>query len=197
MNKLSADEAYALNLFNEKVQKVLNSKFIKESNEKKLGETLEWNLNDSTGNLDFSYSVLNHDEDWTQSVLMTIRMFKQDDDKLSIRNLSKFYESLDIDKEFKTTFTELRTYLNDYLDNESKTLLDDKPTRRILLDTILYGDIAHTSTKERQLLEKWKSDEVVWDLAYVEFERIIHEFINVLELIKNLNERVLTKYANM
>jgi len=185
-----------LKLFNLKADSAINSKFKKESKENKFGETLEWKHNDETNELDFNYSVKNQDQDFINSVLLPLRLFfflKKE--PISIRKLSDIYEKMPIAEKYKIIFRNIRTELNLFLDEPAKTLLDDKPTRRDLLHTIINGEMFHLSKREREVYEKWKSDNVVWDLAYVEFQRIIHECIDAIQIIKNLNTRIMKDYG--
>lgn len=187
---LNNPEIELLKLFNDKASKIINSKFKKESLEKKLGETISWNEKDG-----MTYTVSNHDDDFINSVLMPLRLLFQNNDEISINNISKLYENMEIGKEYKIVFKKIRGELNEFLDEQAKTLLDDKPTRRELFETILYGEIAHVQKEKRNKLETWKSDKMIWDLAYMEFQRLIHEIIFSINLISNLNKRIMKYYG--
>lgn len=194
---LTTDEIKTLTQFNAKANQILNSSYLKEVKEKKLGYELSWNLNEQTGNLDFNYKVSNHDEDFIKSLVLTLRMFVQDNESISIHNVSEWYCKMKIDQMYKDTFNDIRKYLNDYLDDKARTFLDSQPTKRELFETVIYGELAHVNPEKAQLLERWKSNKIEWDVAFVEFQRILHEFIQVIKMIKELNEKVLKKYANM
>lgn len=180
-----------LKLFNSKAEKIINSSFKNEIKNKDVGETLKWELDDKTQELKFDYSVVNHNEDFINSVLMPLRLFVQNNESISIGNMANIYENIPIDEKYKNAFRKIRHELNTFLDEPAKTLLDDNPTRRQLFETVLYGEIAHLTKDNRKILEKWQSDKVVWDLAYIEFQRIIHDYIFAIHLMHELNTRIM------
>lgn len=192
--EFTGEEKQALQLFNDKANVILSSDFKDKSKNKGVGETLSWNLNETTNNLDFNYSVTNHDPNYVSFVLLPLRLFLQNE-PISIKNIAKIYENEIIEISYRDIFNQLRKTINDYFNEPAKTLLDGKPTREVLFRTIINGEVFHLSKNEQSQLEKWKSDKTTWDLAYVEYQRIIHDYIDGIEGIKNLNEEVLEKYG--
>ena len=178
-----------LELFNKNARKLMQSSYSKEPSTRQLGQTLKWDRDEG-----FDYSVSNHDEDFINSVLMPLRFFCQNNESISLGNTAKLYEKLHIDEDYKKKFRHLRKEFNDYLDEKALTSLDDKPTRRKLFMTILYGEIAHQDPKKIEILEKWKKNKMDWDLAYIEFQRIIHHFIYCIEGIHSLNQKILKTF---
>lgn len=190
---LTATEIQTLKLFNEKAELVINSKYGKESMEKELGITYTYDGNLEEG---MKVSRVGHDPDYRDSVLMKIRMFRVEKDSISLKKMTSLYDSMKIDPVYKQAFHEAIDYLDYYLGEPAATLLDDKPTRGRLFDVFLFGDISHINDDKTPIYKQWKEDEFSFTMAENEFELIIHEYINVVGVIKKLNDLILKKYIS-
>ena len=122
---------------------------------------------------------------------MNVRKLSQNNDDASIGNLAKTYDEMPIDDKYKAEFRTLGEYLNHYLDTPTIISVNGKPTRREILDTFVYGEFAHSSKKEREILELWKEQSPEWEMAYFHLQQILHEFISTVKAIQELNNRVI------
>jgi hypothetical protein len=61
--------------------------------------------------------------------------------------MRELYQRLPIDKRYKTEFDNLRDEFNKFLDEPATTFLSDKPSRRTVYMTIIYGWYAHANRK--------------------------------------------------
>ena len=191
---ISSEEKEILELFNNKANDVINSSFVKEAKEKDISFTLSGNIDKKTGNWATRYEVIHHNTDFINSVILPLRMFIQNNERISIHNISLIYGQFSI-SDYKKTFDTIRKYLNDYLDETAKTFLDDQPTKRELLETIVYGELVHLNPEKSEKLEKWKSNDMYWNLAFFEFQKILHEFIDILKMFQKINQLVLEKHG--
>src|SRR5262245_34978825 len=94
------------------------------------------------------------DDDATDSALLTVRMFKQDNDDLSLRNLAqKWLADPGISKELRDWVNAYRGDLNRHLDSPCMLVVDGVHiTNRQILDTFLYGSRSHSdAAKEAQI----------------------------------------------
>ena len=99
----------------------------------------------------------------------TMRLFMQDNDRLSIANMSRMIDGLPLREDLKRSFSECREILNDHLDSRSSMSLDDgTATNRRVLDTVLYGELSHTNTAARERYLRWTSEPL--SARFVEFE---------------------------
>lgn len=183
-----------LKLFNETAEELINSSLVIESNEDTPEFQYKWNLNPNTNDLDFSYNKKNHKEDEIKSFILTMRFFIQDNEKISIRNLSKLYASMNIDIKYKTIFNKYRNNLNCFLNEKALTFIEPSITKKDVYDTILYGYYAHKQSDKLKTIQTWKNDQFDWDTIFFEFQRILHEFVKYIKQIKNLNELILNQY---
>jgi hypothetical protein len=193
--KLSNEDKEIFELFNQKADQVINSSFIHEAKTKDIGFTLSGKVGNKPDEWNWSYDVKGHDMDFINSVVLPIRFFIQDNERISLRNMYTLYTNLPLHDNYKITFNDIRNYLNEYLDEKARSFLDDQPTKRELLETIVYGELAHLNPEKVERLKNWKNDKMEWDLAFFEFQRVIHELIEMIKLIRNVNSFVLKRYG--
>ncbi|HKG89246.1 MAG TPA: hypothetical protein VKA95_13045 [Nitrososphaeraceae archaeon] len=189
------DDIATLKQFNITVDELTNYAFVKESLDRKIGRDFMWELNKDTNELEFRYNKSNHNEEFLRSFVLTLRLFIQDNEPLSIRNMSQLYGRLPIADEYKILFDKLRDNFNKFLDEPAITLSSNKPSRRIIFDAIIYGKYAHRDPKEIAKMKTWQSDDLDWDMRFYEFQQILHDFLGIVKLIEKLNERVLADYS--
>ena len=104
----------ALLLFNEKAEKLHETRFMKKLKEtKKISVTLE-------AERDAKVDVIEKgpDGDAIDAFVLTFRFFYQNNEVSSFGNLGALYDSLDIPPEFKEEYCVARKHLNEYLDAE-------------------------------------------------------------------------------
>lgn len=172
MNKTEICET--LQFFNEKVDDLGNSSFIKNWESQKI-------LWDSLTSQLPSKFLLPNDEE-TKAFILTLRFFCQNNEPISIANISKIYKSDLIDEELKSKFHVNRKALNTFLDLNFRS---SNLTNRDILDTFVYGNYAH-STKRDKYLELTKS-ELKHHLNYAIFYSVANSFYIFLEQIKKIN----------
>lgn len=132
--------------------------------------------------------------EYTEAFVLTLRMFMQNNDTISIGNMSELYERLPISEDKKGTFRKLRRQLNSFLDSPSMIQLNKKQfTNRELLDIMLYGDLAHINPEKRALLEQMQAFPPFFAIAKVNFEGILITFFGLLWAVRALNYKALTE----
>jgi hypothetical protein len=144
------DDIATLKKFNIIVDELTNSAFVKESLDGRIGMNFMWELNRDTNELEFRYNKSNHNDEFLKSFVLTLRLFMQKHEPFSIRKMSELYGRLPIANEYKIVFDTLRNNFNIFLDEPAITFSNDKPSRRIVFDTIIYGKYAHRVTKKNQ-----------------------------------------------
>jgi hypothetical protein len=192
---LSNSDVHRLRQFNLTADEIIKSSYVKESLEKRLGINFKWTRNNETNDLDFSYQKFNHEEDKIRSLILTIRIFIQDNEPLSIRRMRDFYQELPIDQKYKVVFDSIRDQFNEFLDEPATTFLEDRPSRRQIFETIIYGMYAHRNRNKMGTIETWKSDPIDWDMVFYQFQVILHDFAIIVERMKRLNEKVLKDHG--
>jgi len=118
------------------------------------------------------------------ALLITLRLFLQDNDCISLRNLAKL-SVIDhgLSSEWHQEFPSLRDTANDLL-NESlevvaKQIGMSKLTAHDVLHTFLYGEIAHMNSEKRKLYQCWKGLSV-FPLLEFSFTATVASFLCVV-----------------
>lgn len=89
------------------------------------------------------------DQESMDAFLLTLRLFVQDNDRVSFRNLERLFEELPIEDSWKAAVRSSRARFNEWLDKPSYLVIEGKKrTRREIFDVCLYGGFAHATQKE-------------------------------------------------
>jgi hypothetical protein len=95
----------------------------------------------------------NVDQDTIDAFVLTYRMFVQRNDRVSLDSLRKIYDRSWMPGEAAESFREATTQVETYLDStlDVQFAPGQEITRRHLVDTLLYGALAHSNQeKERE-----------------------------------------------
>jgi hypothetical protein len=189
-------EIAALRLFNEKVQKLENSRFIKSL---VAGES-KWTLSWSKGN---PPTILREgpDQEAIDAFTLSYRFFIQDREPCSLRNLATMYPRLPIDAALIEEIAKIRGEINQLLAGPplvpitaKNNTVEKQYTNGEIIDTFMNGDLAHTNNERlRARYESWRSMPPVFTM----FERnFVEAFGNVakrLVYIREVNKRALVQ----
>ena len=178
-------------LFNDTANKAINSKFYQESNEKTISLTVNHQYDKNLKHTGRTFEAKHHTSEFIDSVVMPLRLFFLDRDGISFKKLSDLYHKLDIPSDYVKKYDETRNSINMFLDSPAMTLYEDKPTNLILFETIVYGDLLHKEPSKIELLKKWQSDPISWNVLYLQFQQILYKLIQTIKLIVNINNMVL------
>ena len=176
MNKKEIIER--LELFNGKVEELGNSSFISNWDSK----SIFWNT--ITSNLPTKFLLPNDEQ--TKAFILTLRFFMQDNEPISLRNISKIYSSELIEKEFQEEFDQKRKILNTYLNLDFRS---NGITNRDILEAFIYGNYAHSDQKDKYS-ELVKTD-IKHRLNAGSFYSIANSFFTTLQQFQKLNKKVL------
>ena len=182
MNRSVAD----LETFNEKSDVLLGSSFLVRINNGECGFSLTFN-NEDEAICEFS----GPDGESVSAVLFTLRMFIQNNDRISINNIGKIYESEPHLSDLLPTYITIKDKLNSELDKQGDVDLFGKNyTFREALVTYLYAT-GHTDIqKSEELREILKAP-----LAAAIFKDIVNSAITLIaysvEEIQALNNKAL------
>jgi large subunit ribosomal protein L30 len=131
------------------------------------------------------------DQDEIAAFVLDYRQYTQGNDPISIGNLAKIYNEPWMPVEAAGRFSEIRAYLNRYLDSQSK--LDIEGTRwsiRELAHVVVYGGLAHANTKKAKTFEAWEGSGIM-GYVWAEFFAHLRVLMKTLEQIRALNEQLI------
>ena len=192
MNNKINEYVGVLNLFNEKADEIKNSSYAKFVSEKRPKTTLSKNQGEA-----LKIKTIEPHTESLQSFVLILRLFLQNNDQISFQNISKVYEKLpnNFQKE-KKSFSQARKKINDILNININIKYNNKiPTYYEVLNTFIYGDLAHIKIDKRKTYKDWKSREEtgLFDIFKISFHSIAINLIQCILYMQKLNADVIRK----
>ncbi len=159
-----------LQLFIEKSDKLRSLGFLTTINE--LG--FHWN----TTNGEEKLEITGPTQEQIDAFVLTFRLFLQNKDHLSLYWLAKNVEDdPDVSEHWKREFSAVRTTVNNVLDSFPPIQVSianyKPPTRRDIMNTFIYGDLAHADEEKREMFKSWMQNLPTKGFLTVQFVRII------------------------
>lgn len=129
-------------------------------------------------------------EEAVDAFALTLRFFLQNNERISIANMATLLSDLPIDQEIKERLATGRQRINEFLDQPCGIKVDgDHPSNWKVLDTFLYGGLAHANPKKRPLFLKWASQGIVFGMMQQVFYSCLIELLRYLAFVDaNLRE---------
>jgi len=190
----NANIVRALTLFNEKAEKLMRLSFIQAMMDPDVGITLSWQLRED-GNYDHRAERRGPSEEAIDAFVLTFRFFIQDNEQSSLRMMAEHYQAPPIQAELKDKFASVRSDLNAFLDQPTSMIFnyhDEVLTRRKIMDTFIYGGMAHANPLKKQLYDEWMSMPPVRVFLENEFVAVLTTILNAIVYMKTLNEQALS-----
>jgi len=178
-----------LELFVEKADLLETRSFVKHVTEHGITLNLRMTQDEPT--------ILNQnlpDDEALAALMVTFRMFIQDNDSISLRNLGKLMDDPGLSGNWKAQVKDVRDQNNVHLNNFPPIAVDYegvRPTSRELLEVFVYGDLAHTSQKKRQQFLTWKSNPFFFQVLQYSFHEIVVSLLEAIHYIAHMTRREL------
>jgi hypothetical protein len=158
-------EIETLKLFINRAERVLRSRLSQNVLSQQLGCKFSWKVGEGT-----TIEYPDCHEDDRDAFVLSLRLFIQNKDRISIYNVSQIIEDLPLSDAVKEPFRQQRAELNRYLDlHPIFTAFGEPKNYRELLYTLVYGDLSHFDPKLRPMLLKWMADPLVWPHMQTQF----------------------------
>jgi hypothetical protein len=166
-------EIETLRIFVSRSERLLRSRLSQNILSNQLGYTFTW-----VEGIGSHVEYPDCNEDDRDAFILSLRLFIQNNDRISIYNVSNVIESLPLSESNKQIFQEQRTELNRYLDSPPIFTAAGTPeTNRELLNVLVYGEFSHLDSKLRPLFLKWVDDPIVWPHMQTQFLMICQAII--------------------
>lgn len=118
-------------------------------------------------------------EEAVDAFVLTLRFFLQDNESISIRKMADVVEQLPIAEHIKERVRIGRQRFNDFLDRPCGIQIDGAhPTNRVVLETFVYGGMAHANPRKREVFEEWSKQPMIFGVMNQVF------FGSLLEILK-------------
>lgn len=180
-----------LKYFNQNVDQLQGFSFWKHFPSKS-GINITWDY--SNKEVSISSKLFGPDDESISAFVLKYRLFIQDKDDISLRNINKLYEKLLIEKIYCESFGTYRNNINNILDKPSNVQIKNhKVTIREIHDMFIYGVWAHLNENDlnRKNYLGIKDDPIVYTMFANDFNIALVRIMNELVQIKFLNEKVI------
>jgi len=179
-----------LEQFVEKAHKLREFKF--DEHVKKIGLGFKGTgMDDESWIIDFGVP----DTKEQDAFLLTFRMFIQNNESISFPNIHGLLRDKELSNEMHEGIKLARQAYFNYLNSRSEytvNLFDGQPTRGQMLDTVLYGGLAHGNNAEKiQRFKLWSRDEIRANLLMQEFASMLLQILVFIKHIADLSEKEL------
>jgi hypothetical protein len=103
------------------------------------------------------------------------------------------YNELDIPKDLKSDFLDLRERINNFLDSKTHFGPKDKPqyTHRDIFESFIYGQFAHSNKEKLDMVKQWKKNKFLGSHNYYYFIRILYVVFVILERMEKINKETI------
>ncbi len=180
-----------LKSFNETVDQLQGYSFWK-SFPSKSGINITWDYTES--GVKVNSKVFGPEDESIGAFILKYRLFIQNKDDISLRNIDKIYSEMDLDKEYYEKFKSYRQSINDILDKPSNVQLNKHIVSiREIHDMFIYGAWAHLSGNDlnRKRYLGIKDNPVIYPIFANDFNVTLVKIMNELVNIKFLNDSVI------
>ena len=137
------------------------------------------------------YSAIeNFNQDEINAFVLDYRQFTQNNDPISIGNLAIIYSSPWVPQGARQRFEEARAKLKRERNRASLISFGDQPlVMGELIDTVVYGGLAHTNPEKAAAFEAWEKSGIM-GIIWAEFFAYLRGFMDVLKFFRLLNSHV-------
>jgi len=185
---MSDEDIKRLKLFNEKAERLSNSRFMQYILSKgRISFTI-----DAKSGEEVKVEKVMPDQDAIDAFVLTFRFFIQNNERCSFGNLSKTYEKPSVPEELRTEYLKVRKMLNDYLDAPASIKIEEEAlTRRRILDVFVYGGLAHAQPEKKEVFDSWTRDPFTRGFLEVHFASVLVDVLKVVRYVAELNEKLI------
>ena len=143
--------------------------------------------------------ILGPDDETISAFILKYRLFKQNKDDISLRNLEKLFLYLPIESNYKERYIVLKQRINSILDEESNVQIKKhRVTIREIHDMFIFGAWAHLNENDlnRKRYLAIKDNKVIYPIFANDFNVTLIKIMNELVQIKFLNQEIIKILEN-
>jgi len=169
-----------LKLFLQKADRVARSNYLQKII-KQDGTRLSFSWSKGVGG---GFSNNFPEEEAVDALMLTVRMFVQNNDQVSFASLAKLIDDVGISDGWKERFNDVRKKLNEFLDGNSILNLDGKIyTHMEVFEVFLYGHLAHLNRTKVNLYNKWSKNPLGFPMIENEFHLTVTTLLNAVSYL--------------
>lgn len=181
-------EIRRLRLFNDKVEKLRRSRFVAYVHEVGRSSIKLSAKRREAGDFEMTLEREGPDEEMIDAVVLTLRMFIQKNDPISLPKMAKVYDTLPVSQSLKERFHAERKAINDLLDSATHFSYNEANiTNREIFYIFVYGELSHMEDAKRQVFEGWMQMPPFFAMILNEFCAVIYNLIGATFAIRAIN----------
>ena len=149
-----AEAIRCLNRFNEKAELLSTFSFLKKAFAPGAGATLHYEPGRAW------QEKRGADKESTAAFALVLRFFVQWKDGIHLEQIKDLYQEMPLPENDKSLVVEILKKYNAFLDstgNPEFAINSEKITNRMVLETFLYGELAHLNKDKVETYKKWRS----------------------------------------
>jgi hypothetical protein len=182
-------EIATLNLLREKVDRLERSRFLQAY----LQQGARFSLR-ATVDEPMQITQYGPDEDAVDAFVLTLRFFLQNNERISIQNTAKLIDTLPVDDDLKHRVAQSRDEINSFLDSPPQVkIVGEDLTNRKVLDTFLYGGLAHAKPEKKAKYDEWAADPIIFGMLSMVFQSALTSLLEFLFWLRGATEEVLVQ----
>jgi hypothetical protein len=191
---MSPNSISDLELFVEKSEWLESSNFYKTVQRDTTGTTYSYSKERGE-----EYSLLGPEGECIDAAILTLRMFMQNNERISIQNMSKIFEGEDALSEFRADFRGISERINERLSENGNIYIAGKGyTMGETLNLFLYGSRAHANREKAEELKGILSRDSYAVTCFMDnINYIMALLIANISCIARLAKQGITKYADV
>lgn len=187
---MNPDSQADLELFNEKSDLLLGSTF----SESMLRNTSAFMFQGSAGG-NVEAVLVGAEGESVDAAFLTLRMFIQNNDRISIGNIANIYANEPELASFRSEFAQCRDVINGYLDQKNGIdFFGSNYTNREAIELLMYGSKGHTNRSKEKELKELVDNPIVGPLFLNQVNSAAAAVIRVIAEIAEINKKAL--YGN-
>lgn len=184
---VTEDQVDTLKFFNEQVDELDSSTFVKFLTERGSSFKISAGID-----RDATAELISPDRESTKAFVLTLRMFLQNNETISIANMAELIQRLPISPELCDRYLNSRDKINSTLDDQVLFTVDGvKLTPRHVLLTFLYGGLAHLNRDRVVEHRKWQGNPLAFGGLQVGFNGTVTSLLKFLRWARQYNREVL------
>lgn len=183
----------ALQLFNEKAEKLMQLSFIKALSAPNTGVTISGKRKDD-GTFEVKSERRGPSPEAIDAFLFTFRFFIQDNERSSLRNIAAVYDAATIEQELKERFKSGRHAVNKLLDSPNLLNIsynDVRLTNREIMDVFIYGGLGHANLEKEKRFKEWMAFSPTAVTFEACFALILGHVLNAITWIAGVNREAI------
>lgn len=189
----TAEALQRLRLFNEKAEKLQRCSFIEKVFRSDHGVTIHFGEDQP-----LTVEKQGADEEATDALSLTLRFFFNQGDGISLSQMRKLYEALPLPDEEKRKAREAFGRYDGFLNSGIGVVFKGNAlTNWNVLETVLYGDLAHANDNKRPMFEEWREAAPFGTLVQFYYEEAVARVVQFVVACQQFNEEIIRRLESV